>query len=80
MTPVQKIRSNRIQRSILVEIRGMPEENQTFESYEEYKRTFFPNAYQQEEVHASDEITEEQAQRLREVLIDWSQNFFSEDL
>lgn len=58
----------------------MPEENQTFESYEEYKRTFFPNAFQQEEVRISDEITEEQAQRLREVLFDWSQNFFSEEL
>lgn len=72
-----------MKRSILVEIRGMPEqiqEDQTFASYDEYKRTFFPNAYQQEEVHVNDEITEEQAQRLRDVLIDWSQNFFSEEL
>ena len=82
MTPVQ-IRRISTKRSILAEIRDMPEqtqEDQTFTSYEEYKRTFFPNAFQQEEVHISEEITQEQAQRLRDVLIDWSENFFSEDL
>ncbi len=54
--------------------------DQKFASYEEFKRTFFPNAFQQEEVQVNHEITEEQAQRLRQVMIDWSQNFFSEEL
>ena len=68
--------------SILLEI-GMSEqkrEERTFTSYEEYKRTYFPNAFLKEVVHTDQEITQEQAERLRQVLQDWSQNFFSEDM